>query len=105
MTTSILERGETDTTVEIEEEFTTSSNKEDSAHIVMVPEGEEDQTPQAYVMRARIEGFPITALCGFTWIPNKQATGLPVCGECVEIYQQPGEHRDGPDGRDRLPEE
>jgi hypothetical protein len=102
MTSSILERSETDTTIEIEEKFTTSNDKPNSAHIVMVPEGEKDQTPQAYVLRSRIEGFPITALCGFTWVPNKQAAGLPVCGE---IYQQPGEHRDGPDGRDHLPEE
>jgi hypothetical protein len=86
----------------IETTHTTSTDKPESAHIVMVPPGESDETPQAYVMRARIEGFPITALCGFTWIPNKMATGLPVCQECLEIYEQPGENRDD---RDRLPDE
>lgn len=72
----------------------TSAHKEDCAHIVMVPPGETDETPQAYVMRARIEGFPITALCGYTWVPNKMATGLPVCDECLAIYEAPGDRTD-----------
>lgn len=70
-----------------EEKIITSTDKPESAHIVMVPPGEEDETPQAYVMRARIEGFPIVALCGFVWVPNKMATGLPVCDECLAIYE------------------
>jgi hypothetical protein len=86
----------------VKKEIVTSSVKEDSAHIVMVPDGEPDESPQAYVLRARIEGFPVTALCGFTWVPNRQAAGLPVCQECLDIYQQPGENRDD---REDLPDE
>lgn len=90
-------------TVTIEEQqITTSTDKPESARIVMVPEGEADETPQAYVMRARFEGFPVTALCGFTWVPNKMATGLPVCQECLDIYQNdPQGHGD----RGELPDE
>ena len=85
-----------------EERILTSTNKPEAAHIVMVPPGESDETPQAYVMRARIEGFPVTALCGFTWVPNKMATGLPVCGECKAIYEHdPLGHGD----RGDLPDE
>lgn len=85
-----------------DEQIVTSTNKPDAAHIVMVPPGEDDETPQAYVLRARIEGFPVVALCGHTWVPHKAATGLPVCQECLDIYQQPGENRDD---RESLPDE
>lgn len=68
-----------------EERLTTSTDKPESAHYVISPEP--DESNHAYVMRARFEGFPVVALCGFTWIPNKQATGLPVCQECREIWE------------------
>ena len=85
-----------------EQQIVTSTDKPESAHIVMVPPGEKDETPQAYVLRARIEGFPIVALCGFTWIPKQPATGLPVCQECYDIYQNdPQGHGD----RGELPDE
>ena len=73
----------------------------DASHIVMVPPSEKDETPQAYVLRARVEGFPIVALCGYTWIPSKNALPLPVCSGCLDVYQQPGDHRDE---RDELPD-
>jgi hypothetical protein len=84
------------------EEIKTSDSPGDSAHIVRVPPGEPDITPQAYVLRARIEGFAVTAICGYTWVPQKKAEGLPVCGRCLEIYQTPGKNRDE---RDELPDE
>lgn len=68
----------------VEEEITTSTNKPESAHYVLSPDPEE--TNHAYVMRARIEGFPVVALCGYTWIPNKAAADLPHCQECREIF-------------------
>lgn len=64
----------------------TSTDKPECAHIVVVPEDEDDETPHAYVMRARIEGFAITAICGYTWVPRRQATGLPVCEECKTLH-------------------
>ena len=84
-----------------ERELETTDQPADAAHIVMVPPGEPDETPQAYVLRARIEGLPITALCGFTWIPSKDAKQLPVCQACLDIYHQPGENRDD---REELPD-
>lgn len=73
------------TVLDIENEVILSTSKPQSAHIVISPDPEESH--HAYVMRARIEGFPVAALCGYTWIPNKQATGLPVCSECKEIWE------------------
>lgn len=86
----------------VDQRVRTSNDKPESVHIVMVPEGEADETPQAYVMRARFEGFPITALCGFTWVPNKMATGLPVCQECLDIYEN---DPNGFGDRGELPDE
>jgi hypothetical protein len=57
--------------------------------------------PQAYVTRAIVEGFPVTALCGYTWVPSKDPRDKPVCSGCLDIYQQPGEHRDE---REELPD-
>lgn len=82
-------------------ETRTSDDPADSAHIVMVPPGESDETPQAYVMRARVEGFPVTALCGHSWTPQRDPAPLPVCSRCLDIYHQPGKNRDD---RERLPD-
>lgn len=78
-----------------------STDKVDSAHIVMVPEGEPDQTPQAYVLRASIEGFPVTAICGYTWVPGKDPRKLPICAECKLLFDTTGsdlEHRHNTNG-------
>ena len=87
------------TATHVEQEFRTSHDKPESAHIVL--EKGEDETAKAHVLRARIEGFPVTALCGYQWIPSKAAKGLPVCQECKEIYDH------NPNGKDRdgLPDE
>lgn len=68
-------------------ETRTSDVPEESSHIVMVPNGESDGTPQAYVLRARIEGLPIEALCGHTFVPKQNPSPLPVCATCLDIYQ------------------
>lgn len=78
-----------------------TDSPEDASHIVMVPEDQPDESPQAYVLRAIVEGFPVAALCGFTWIPSKDPRGKPVCSRCLDVYQQPGEHRDE---REELPD-
>lgn len=77
MSTSTLEYVETRTTDQAGE----------ASHIVLVPPGEKDQTPQAYVLRARIDGLPITALCGYTWTPHRDPKPLPVCEGCLAIFQ------------------
>ena len=78
-----------------------SHDPAESSHIVRVPAGEPDKTPQAYVLRARIEGFPITALCGHTWVPSKDPLPLPICGGCLAIYELPDENRGD---RNELPD-
>ena len=65
----------------------TSDEPELAAHIVLVPPHEDDKSPQGYVLRARIEGFPITALCGHTFVPVKNPEPLPVCSGCLETFE------------------
>lgn len=86
-------------------EIRTSNSPGDSSHIVLVPghadSGGAIESPQAYVLRARVEGTPVTALCGYTWVPQKDPLPLPVCATCLDIYRQDGKHRDE---REDLPD-
>jgi len=91
----------TDTLTREYVETRTSDVPADASHIVMVPPGEKDESPHAYVLRARVEGFPIEALCGHTWIPHRNPAPLPVCEACLNIYQNdPQGHGD----RGELPD-
>ena len=54
------------------------------AHIVRVDPGE---TATAKVLEARVMGTPIEALCGYVFVPQKDARALPVCSKCKEIYE------------------
>lgn len=40
------------------------------------------------IMHAMIYGTPVTALCGFTWIPSKNPENFPVCQACVAISKR-----------------
>jgi len=81
-----------------ETRYVTSTDKPESAHFVMVPPGQPDESPQAYVLRARIEGFAITALCGFVWVPKQDPANLPICQECLDIYESEDRSDDSGEG-------
>ncbi|WP_311208758.1 MULTISPECIES: DUF3039 domain-containing protein [unclassified Aeromicrobium] len=82
-------------------ETNTTTDPVDATHIVQTPAGEPDETPHAYVMRARIEGFPIVALCGYVFVPQHDPAPRPVCEPCkAEFERDPHGHGD----RDRLPD-
>lgn len=40
------------------------------------------------VMKARVEGTPVEALCGHTWVPSRDPQNYPVCPRCKEAYRQ-----------------
>jgi hypothetical protein len=48
---------------------------------------------------AYIEGTPLTALCGYTWVPSRDPQKFPVCPECQRLYDL------GPEGRMREQQE
>ncbi len=53
------------------------------AHIIKTEPG---KTATAVVLEARIEGTPLTALCGHVFVPQRDPKQLPVCPKCKEIY-------------------
>lgn len=54
------------------------------AHIVRTENGED---AAAVVLAARIEGTPLTALCGHVFVPQRDPKVLPVCQTCKDIYE------------------
>lgn len=62
----------------------TSTGQPKAAHIVRSLNGE---SGVALVMRARVEGFPVEALCGERFIPQRDPKQLPPCETCKEIYE------------------
>jgi hypothetical protein len=67
------------------------------AHIVKTKPGED---AAAKVLAARIEGTPLEALCGHTWVPSRDPKQLPVCQKCKDVYTM---YRDFNDGLDETP--
>ncbi len=57
---------------------TDTDNPDDHAHIV----------PADQVMEATVMGTPLTALCGFVFVPTKDHERLPLCQECKERYDR-----------------
>jgi hypothetical protein len=53
------------------------------AHIVKTDPG---QSAVAKVTEARIYGYPVEALCGERFVPQRDPKKLPMCGICKEIY-------------------
>ncbi len=58
---------------------TDGSDRERFAHII------HGRKPGAKITEAVVTGTPITALCGKTWVPSRDASRFPVCPECKEI--------------------
>lgn len=54
------------------------------AHIV---EATENTSAHARITEAMVNGTPITALCGFTWVPSRSPNQYPVCPKCLEIFE------------------
>lgn len=96
MTTTTLEHAVAPV---VETERTDDPGK--AAHIILVPPDRQPMSVQAYLLEARVEGTPIRALCGHTWVPSRDPKVLPLCTRCEAIYKNdPRGHGD----RDDLPE-
>lgn len=70
----------------LEGDFEATLDHAHAAHIVHVPE-DADTTPHALVTWARVMGMPVTALCGWSWVPQRDPKALPICQECYDIQQ------------------
>lgn len=65
----------------VEEDVSTGQPR--VAHIVRTDPGE---SAVAKVTEARVYGYPVEALCGERFVPQRDPTKLPVCTPCKEIY-------------------
>lgn len=65
-------------------EETTQLGKGECAHIVKVEPGESGVVA---VLDSRVNGTPLTALCGHVWVASKDPKQLPICQACKEIYE------------------
>ena len=68
-----------------------------AAHIVRTEPGE---SAVAKVTEARIYGYPVEALCGERFVPQRDPKKLPMCQACKEIY---GLYRAANDGLGETP--
>lgn len=78
------------TTVDRSTEVNTDTETEPGrlAHIVppdIGPDGTVLKAAAVKVMEARINGTPVTALCGWTWVPSQDPQRFPLCHRCKEI--------------------
>lgn len=86
-----LQPSATPTTTTITDERTETGDPV-MAHIVKSEPGE---SAAAKVLEARINGTPLTALCGHVWVPSRDPRDLPLCEACKEIYAMYREFNDG----------
>ena len=78
------------TTVDRSTEVNTDEETEPGrlAHIVPPDIGADGKVAKAAsikVMEARINGTPVTALCGWTWVPQQDPQQFPLCHRCKAI--------------------
>lgn len=62
----------------------TETSDPKQAHIIRATGGE---SAAAKIMRARVEGTELEALCGHVFVPSSDASMLPMCKECQDIYE------------------
>ena len=43
--------------------------------------------PKGPLMDAIINGTPVTALCGHTWVPGRDPKRYPICTRCKEAFE------------------
>lgn len=69
----------------LEDKTETVTSEPEHAHIV--DRGDDPRPAWFLVIEARVNGTPVTALCGHTWVPSRNPENLPVCQKCVEIFE------------------
>lgn len=80
MSDGLLTRPEAETRTEIDP----STGEPRCTHIVA---GDGELSAVTIVMRARINGTPVTAICGYTWVPERDPKQYPLCSKCREIRE------------------
>lgn len=53
----------------------------------IIDRGDDERNAETIVLEARINGTPVTALCGYTWVPSRDPQKHPVCPKCMEMFE------------------
>ena len=56
-------------------------------HSHIIDRGDSEMSAEALILTARVTGTPVTALCGYTWVPSRDPQKHPVCPKCLEIFE------------------
>ncbi len=74
--------------VDLEELIKTDEETEEDNPIFshIIDRGDDPRSVQAIITEARVMGTPVTALCGYTWVPSRDPKKHPLCKKCEEIF-------------------
>jgi len=53
----------------------------------IIDRGDDKRSAEAIVLEARVMGTPVTALCGYTWVPARDPEKHPICQKCLEMFE------------------
>ena len=73
------------TQLELTPETTMETTEPILTHII--DRGDDTRTALDIVFEARINGTPLTTLCGHVFVPERDPMKHPLCDKCVEIYE------------------
>lgn len=68
----------------LETETQTDSGNPILTHII--DRGDDPRSANTLILEARVNGTPLTALCGHVWVPSRDPEKHPLCDKCVEIF-------------------
>lgn len=71
-----------DTEQDVESRYAAPGDSERFAHYFWHPE---PGVAETMILQSRVEGTPLTALCGRRLRPQRDPARFPVCPECAEI--------------------
>jgi Protein of unknown function (DUF3039) len=75
------------TNVEILTNPDTVTDAGDPIFTHIIDRGDEERSSETLVLEARINGTPLTALCGYTWVPSRDPQKYPICQKCLEVFE------------------
>lgn len=75
------------TMLELDQALETTLETGEPIHSHIIDRGDDERTAEAIVLEARVNGTPITALCGHIWVPSRDPQKHPICPKCLEIFE------------------
>lgn len=65
----------------------TQTGTEEPIFTHIIDRGDDERPAEAIVLEARVNGTPLTALCGHVWVPQRDPLKYPICDKCKEIFE------------------